>query len=1703
MLRTMQKLLAGMVILGLILSSTQHAMAVDNPVEYHGMADGAAMKFNGEYYFHGIGSDGYIYRSNDLIHYDNPIHCISNPDGDAPNFDANWPVNSEQEWAPPFTLGDDWYAMVIDPNYLSDGKFYTYYQIGTGLGIAIGDEPQQTDWENWPTTASPQRFASFFRIDPNLLRDEDGSLYFYGVSFDDGNEIWGQAMSSPTALTGSPVLHFRALNGTWENHDEGTKIIEGPEVIKYRGKYYCLYAANNTAGEEDQGWGNYGIGVSQSDTPLGFNDAGKYKDTVGNYIPIVDAATQTGGWGRIFNTGQPWVLEGPNGFERWLGYFAHPVGWGRHQHMDRIHFMDKRMTVDGPTNNFTTGYHPDPAMPQYLGLFNDPDGSRLPSDVWEVDSGNWMTLSNELAQVEEGVGGFVTYLRTPAYSNYLFEANLKFGNGSVDQQGGMRAYYADDNNFLLVGLHQLESPVTTNNFYFHLREGGVDNVQAYGLDKTTFPINKFHKIRVEKNGTQFKIWLDEQLFPSVNTVAAASFGAGRVGLYANNGSVTFDGVILTSGWDEYDDNITGWGATLSGVPEVGTWSVGVSGIAQTATTGAAYTFKGDLMQEYECSVQVYRDSAPASGSYMGLMPVAIDGGNFLAGVLRTDTGEFEISGVQGGTPFGPYTYPMPAWIYSDTGQGSGQSWKYTTTDPGSGWETTGFNDSGWGTGDSGFGKKQIWESLPDANIRTDWSTNDIWMRRTFNINQLPSIWAQLRVRMQGGSVEVYINGVRADIAETLRAGSFYKFEEFTAAAREAMIVGDNVLAVHATDTSTPRFIDVGIFNTRLPFTGVDEVNIRANKLNDRVIFFVNGEQIAEITGAEGTWGPSQVGLITNEQSAHFNGILVYEKSTPLPTGWTASDIGAVGSAGRTQVSTDTWTVEGSGLDIWGTSDQFHFAHRSWDGDVTLEARFDDTESATSADYWAKMGMMIREDLDSDSRHVYNQYASNKMFISQARRDAKGGDSGAVDLLPNDIEYDLPIWSRLVRSGNTFTSYHSTDGINWTQFAQNTFTMNTTTNVGLVSVSHNNWKRNTARFSHFRVWAPLPSPWVSSGIGSPGVTGNAGYLSDEGLFYVDGSGADVFNNSDSFQFVHQPWSGDVWFEARVNKIDDTGYWAKIGLMMRESLNADAVHASTFATPEFNPIVNMIRRETTAGASFADDDASNQQVPLYLRLLREGNTFSTYYSKDALAWTQVGSHTFTMADNTYIGMAVNAFNDATLNKAEYDSVRLLGGLPDPWQTIDVGTVGYPGMSGYDYDSQMFEIDASGAEICCTADEFRYVYLPFDGDGSITARVVSLENTGARAKAGVSFRESLTPGSRHFSLELHGSGTLATNRRLGTDGGAGEVAAVGSFSAPYWLRVERSGGQYTCSASSNGNTWTVIDTAYPEAFDGSSCYVGLVVCANTNSDMATAQFDNVVVTEGTAPTAAVASAPDVTVTDSSYQFSITYADNVAIDVSTIGNNDVTVEDSSFNTIGTTLVGIDTNTDGSPRTATYAITPPGGSWDIADNDTYSIRVQANQVRDTSSNAVATGVLGSFTVNITAGPPSAAVASAPDINDGLAGLGSYDFTVTYTDDSAIDVSTLDSNDVRVTGPNGFDVLAQFLGVDVNTDGSPRTATYRIAAPGGTWGIADSGTYTISVEASEVSDTSGSFAAAGAIDSFEATLTRDTQSQAREDWLQY
>ena len=100
-----------------------------------------------------------------------------------------------------------------------------------------------------------------------------------------------------------------------------------------------------------------------------------------------------------------------------------------------------------------------------------------------------------------------------------------------------------------------------------------------------------------------------------------------------------------------------------------------------------------------------------------------------------------------------------------------------------------------------------------------------------------------------------------------------------------------------------------------------------------------------------------------------------------------------------------------------------------------------------------------------------------------------------------------------------------------------------------------------------------------------------------------------------------------------------------------------------------------------------------------------------------------------------------------------------------------------------------------------------------------------------------------------------------------------------------------------------------------------------------------------------------------------------------------------------------------------------------------------------------------------------------------------YTFKVTYTDNTAIDVTAIDRNDVIVTAPNGTVLPATLVSTeDTNGDGTVVSAIYSVAAPGGSW-QSDRGGYKVAIAAGQVKDINGNAVAAVALGNFNLNFT--------------
>ena len=193
-------------------------------------------------------------------------------------------------------------------------------------------------------------------------------------------------------------------------------------------------------------------------------------------------------------------------------------------------------------------------------------------------------------------------------------------------------------------------------------------------------------------------------------------------------------------------------------------------------------------------------------------------------------------------------------------------------------------------------------------------------------------------------------------------------------------------------------------------------------------------------------------------------------------------------------------------------------------------------------------------------------------------------------------------------------------------------------------------------------------WTSADIGAVGTSGSLRQSGD--ILVIEGSGADIWGSSDEFRFVYQAMSGDCAVTAKIVSQQNTSGWAKAGVMIRQSLDANSAYALNFVSPTNG--ISFQRRATAGGAAGSIGDKAGVAAPQWLRLLRSGNTFSAYHSADGLSWTLQNTTTLTMTGTIYAGIAVCANNDGAINQVIATDLSV-GPLPPPDRPTQLAAFG----------------------------------------------------------------------------------------------------------------------------------------------------------------------------------------------------------------------------------------------------------------------------------------------------------------------------------------------------------------------------------------------------------------------------------------------
>lgn len=201
---------------------------------------------------------------------------------------------------------------------------------------------------------------------------------------------------------------------------------------------------------------------------------------------------------------------------------------------------------------------------------------------------------------------------------------------------------------------------------------------------------------------------------------------------------------------------------------------------------------------------------------------------------------------------------------------------------------------------------------------------------------------------------------------------------------------------------------------------------------------------------------------------------------------------------------------------------------------------------------------------------------------------------------------------------------------------------------------------------------MQEDWQSEDIGFVGAPGFTTFDVASGTYTLGGSGRGISGapaqGGDATHFAYRKLVGDGQITARITSLDTVSELIRGGITMRESLATGSKNVSLFATP--NDGVTRVQRLATDGNTTSNSVPTTAFAPFWLRIVRAGNTFASYYSFNGVNWGSFGgAQTISMGSELFVGLLASSGNNNTpwdnnwLGVATFTNVSITGLLPVP--------------------------------------------------------------------------------------------------------------------------------------------------------------------------------------------------------------------------------------------------------------------------------------------------------------------------------------------------------------------------------------------------------------------------------------------------------
>jgi hypothetical protein len=375
-----------------------------------------------------------------------------------------------------------------------------------------------------------------------------------------------------------------------------------------------------------------------------------------------------------------------------------------------------------------------------------------------------------------------------------------------------------------------------------------------------------------------------------------------------------------------------------------------------------------------------------------------------------------------------------------------------------------------------------------------------------------------------------------------------------------------------------------------------------------------------------------------------------------PPPWEMADVGAVQVPGRSNWRAGIFFVRGSGREIGGTEDGFHFLFQTISGDGEIVAHLSEIEAAGPE---GRAGLMIRGSREAGAPFAAFLVSRDGRALFQMRATA-GAPAESREAIGS-----AGMWVKLARDGDAIRAAVSANRQDWTEVGQVELALPPRTLLGLAVTAQGAEGRAMGVFHSARV-TTVPPPWIDSDVGDVAIPGSARVSDDQVV--LTGSGSDIAGPSDQLTYLHQPFAGDGEITARVARFSFPDPNAKVGLMFRAGPAASAAHLSLLLTPQGN----LVLRRASAGAVGQAVGGLFRQLPLvWMRMSRIGPELLSYVSPDGVTWLLIHRENLAMPPPpmaplpplTSVGLALTSRNNTQVAVARLDNVVVKSYPPYP--------------------------------------------------------------------------------------------------------------------------------------------------------------------------------------------------------------------------------------------------------------------------------------------------------------------------------------------------------------------------------------------------------------------------------------------------------